>query len=94
MTANRRDCLSDKDSMAFSETMLSLAASVWRVGSLARRLNRVGSPEVTELLSFSSGVLNAAFCCQLSLAIQLRGITRLKLRELKERFSTFNYSEN
>lgn len=68
MTANRRDYLSDKDSVAFSETMLSLAASVWRVGSLARRLNKEGSPEVTELLSLSPGVPKAASRCQLSRA--------------------------
>lgn len=68
MTANRRDYLSDKDSVAFSETMLSLAASVWRVGSLARGLNKEGSPEVTELLSFSPGVPKAASHCQLSWA--------------------------
>lgn len=69
MTANRRDYLSDKDSVAFSKTVLSLAASVWRVGSLAHRRNREGSPEVTELLSFSSGVPKAASNCQFSWAV-------------------------
>lgn len=81
MTANRGDYLSERGSVAFSETMLSLAASVWRVGSLARRLNREGSPEVTELLSFSPGVPEACSYCQLSwtVLLSLSGITGLRL---------------